>query len=49
MWKQEEKGKFDAEVWKGPGDLRAATVRLGMMAGLGLLWLGLIVWLFNFA
>ncbi len=49
MWKHEEKGKFDAEVWRGPGDLTTATVRLGMMAGLGLLWLGFIAWLFHFA
>jgi hypothetical protein len=48
MWTHEEKGKFDAEVWRGPGDLRTATVRLGMVAGLGLLWLAFIAGLLHF-
>ncbi len=46
MWKKKEQGAFDATVWKGQVDLTTATVRVSMLLGLGILWLGLVVWIF---
>ena len=46
MRTKEKRGGFDAAVWKGPVDLTTATVRISMLLGLGLLWLGVVVWVF---
>jgi hypothetical protein len=46
MWTKKERGGFDAAVWKGPIDLTTVTVRISMLLGLALLWLGLVTWLF---
>ena len=46
MWKKKENGEFDATVWKGPIDLTTATVRVSVLLGLGLLWLGIGAWIF---
>ena len=46
MWKKKERSEFDAAVWKGPIDLTTVTVRISMLLGLGLLWLGLAAWIF---
>ncbi|NJO36827.1 MAG: hypothetical protein HC871_03360 [Rhizobiales bacterium] len=43
---KKQQGRFDAAVWKGQIDVTTVSVRLGMMAGLGLLWLGLVGWMF---
>ena len=43
---EEERSEFDAAVWKGPIDLTTVTVRISMLLGLGLLWLGLAAWIF---
>ncbi len=46
MWKKKEQGEFDAAVWKGQIDLTTATVRVSVLLGLGVLWLGLAAWIF---
>ncbi|MGI9420276.1 MAG: hypothetical protein ACR2RA_20825 [Geminicoccaceae bacterium] len=46
MWTKKEQGSFDAAVWRGQIDLTTVTVRLSMLLGLGILWLGLVVWIF---
>ena len=46
MWKKKEQSGFDATVWKGPIDLTTATVRISMLLGLGVLWLGFAAWIF---
>ncbi|MEZ5935145.1 MAG: hypothetical protein R3F54_25100 [Alphaproteobacteria bacterium] len=47
MLKKTEEDRFDATVWKAPIDVTTVSVRLGMMVGLGLLWLGLVGWMFS--
>jgi len=46
MWTKKERGAFDAAVWKGPVDLTTVAVRISMLLGLGLLWLGVVKWAF---
>lgn len=46
MWNKKERGGFDAAVWKGQIDVTTATVRVAMLFGLGLLWVGLVGWVF---
>lgn len=46
MWKKKEHDGFDATVWKGNVNVTTATVRVSMLLGLGLLWLGLAAWIF---
>lgn len=47
MLMKRDEGVFDATVWKGPKDLKTATVRVSMLLGLGVLWLGLAAWIFS--
>ena len=46
MLTKSDDNRFDAAVWKGPINLTTATVRLSMLIGLGVLWLGLVAWFF---
>ena len=46
MWTKKEQSGFDAAVWRGQIDLTTVTVRLSVLLGLGILWLGLVGWIF---
>ena len=46
MWKEKKQVAFDAAVWRGQIDFTTVTVRLSVLLGLGLLWLGLAIWIF---
>lgn len=47
MRNKQQHSRFDVAIWRGPTDVRAASVRVGMMFGLGLMWLGLIGWILS--
>ncbi len=43
MWGKRIQDRFDAGAWSGQFDLTRAVVTFSMLAGVGLLWLGVAI------